>query len=74
MLYKPIGVLTITLISYVIGNWKYDLRFFIVQKAMDYFHPSEGKLERIKKNLNFVKWVQTNVIALCTIIEDVFNG
>ena len=57
LMYKPLGVLTITLISYLIGNWKYDLRFFIVQKAMDYFHPCEGKLERIKKNLNFVKWV-----------------
>jgi len=74
LILKPVPILTLTLLSYLFGNWKYQLRFLIVQKAMDYFHPSEGKMEKIKKNLSFVKWVQTNVIFLCETIDMVFNG
>lgn len=74
LIFRPLTVLFITLMAYIFGNWKFELRFLIVQKAMDYFHPSEGKLERIKKNLNFVKWVQLNGIFLCELIDKVFNG
>ncbi len=73
IIYKPYFFLMILFLFLSFGNFKYKLRKIVIKKVMTYFEPNEGLLERVQKNLNFIKAIQIKGLAFVDLLEDIFD-